>query len=220
MSTEPSRVLECEWDSEKFASSRIQAASFFVGSTWIKGGVAYGYANQFANVDVRSNTNSLLTEVISHLQPDQPGLKFLGGDFNQLPRVLDSLRDLESKGWIDIQDLAWQRWKIVPSDTCKHCTRKDFLYLSPALQELVIAVHNQYELFPDHSTLFATIRKPGNDPQIFTWFKFRVTLLPSQMDVRLKPQVKGLPQQKTTQPCVLRLKNQWINTFIATLNQA
>ena len=171
LSTEPSRVLECEWNNEKYATARIQASSFFLGSTWIKGGIVYGYANQFANVDVRSNTNSLLTEVVSQLNPDQPGLKFVGGDFNQLPQVLETVRDLETKGWIDIQDLAWQRWKLDPSDTCKHCTRKDFLYISPSLQELVLSVHNQYDLFPDHSTLFAMIRKPSCDPQVFTWFR-------------------------------------------------
>ena len=171
LSTEPSRPFECEWNNEKFASARIQAASFFLGSTWIKGGVVYGYANLFANTDVRSNTNLLLAEVINQLQPDQPGLKFVGGDFNQLPRVLDAVRDLEAKGWIDIQDLAWHRWQVEPSDTCKKCTRKDFLYVSPALQELVLSVHNHYDLFPDHSTLYAKIRKPSNDPQVFTWFK-------------------------------------------------
>lgn len=171
LSNEPSRILECEWNNDLFASARIQASSFFLGSTWIKGGIVYGFANLFANTDVRSSTNSLLAEVISKLQPDQPGLKFVGGDFNQLPRVLDAVRDLETKGWIDIQDLAWQRWQIQPSDTCKKCTRKDFLYLSPALQELVVSVHNHYDLFPDHSTLYAKIRKPSNDPCTFTWFK-------------------------------------------------
>ena len=191
LSTEPSRALECEWSNEKFASSRIQAASFFLGSTWVKGGIVYGYANLFANTDVRSNTNSLLTEVISQLQPEQPGLKFVGGDFNQLPRVLDAVCDLESKGWIDIQDLAWQRWQIQPSDTCKRCTRKDFLYLSPALQELVLSVHNNYDLFPDHSTLFAKIRKPSSDPCTFTWFKPQpidcgVTSLPDECVIKSK----------------------------------
>ena len=171
LSSLPSRALECEWNNEEYASARIQAASFFLGSTWVKGGVVYGYANLFANQEVRNNSNALLAEVISQLQPDQPGLKFVGGDFNQLPRVLDAVRDLEANGWIDIQDLAWQRWQVPPSDTCKQCTRKDFLYISPALQNLVLSVHNHYDLFPDHSTLYAVVQKPSNDPQVFTWFR-------------------------------------------------
>ena len=171
LSAVPTRILDCEWDESWFVTSRVQAASFFVGSTWIQGGIAYGYASQVDTTDIRTLTNDLLCELSRHIKPEQHGLKFIGGDFNQQPNMLPAIRHLEDLGWLDIQDLAHRRWNLQPSHTCKHCTRKDYLLLSPALQELVLEVHNQYDMFPDHSILMTKLKMPSQNPVAFSWFK-------------------------------------------------
>ena len=171
LSAIPSRVLDCEWNQELFDTSRVQAASFYTGSTWVLGGIVYGYASKVDTTDIRTLTNDLLCELCKHLKPEQHGLKFIGGDFNQLPNVLPAVRYLQDLGWADIQDLAQRRWNISPSHTCSHCTRKDFLLLSPALQEFVLSVYNRYDFFPDHSILTAEMAKPSSSPMAFTWYK-------------------------------------------------
>ena len=171
LSTVPSRALDCEWNQELFETSRVQAASFYTGSSWILGGVVYGYASKVDTTDIRTLTNDLLSELCNHIKPEQHGLKFIGGDFNQLPNVLPAVRYLQDLGWVDVQDLAYRRWNIAPSHTCSHCTRKDFLLLSPALQEFVVSVSNQYDFFPDHSILTAKLINPTNSPKAFTWYK-------------------------------------------------
>ena len=167
----PSRVLDCEWNKVLFETSRVQAASFYMGSTWVQGGIVYGYASKVDATDIRTLTNDLLSELSRQLKPEQHGLKFIGGDFNQLPHALPAVRHLEDLGWIDIQDLAQRRWNITPTHTCQHCTRKDFLLISPAMQELVLSVSNHYDHFPDHSILTAQIVVPTHNPTAFSWYK-------------------------------------------------
>ena len=199
LSAVPSRILDCEWDSELFATSRIQAASFFVGSTWIMGGIAYGYASKVDMTDIRTLTNDLLCELSKHIKPEQHGLKFIGGDFNQLPNALPAVRHLQDLGWVDVQDLAFRRWNIAPSHTCQHCTRKDFLLLSPALQEFVLSVSNRYDHFPDHSILTAEIACPTNHPESFTWYKPKpIHQLKQQVgDEYVDFQISKLPENPT-----------------------
>lgn len=77
LSTVPSRALDCEWNQELFETSRVQAASFYTGSSWILGGVVYGYASKVDTTDIRTLTNDLLSELCNHIKPEQHGLKFM-----------------------------------------------------------------------------------------------------------------------------------------------
>lgn len=167
----PSRSVFSGWNSSLYQTSRIHAASFMVGQTWITGAVVYGYAWNHASAEVRENTNELLREASRIISSDLPGLKFIAGDFNQLEGILPETKEWESKGWCDIQTLASKRWNIQPGPTCKHKTRKDFIYMSPALQELVTSVSNEFDRFPDHSTLMAILSPPSNEPIQFVWPK-------------------------------------------------
>lgn len=53
--------------------------------------------------------------------------------------------------------------------TCKRVTRKDFIYLSPQLQSMMRSVHNSFDRFPDHSTLYALLAFPSKPPPIPKW---------------------------------------------------
>ena len=170
----PTRSTFAGWDSSLYQTSRIHAASFMVGQTWITGAVVYGYAWNHASAEVRENTNDLLREAARIISSDLPGMKFIAGDFNQLEGILPETKEWESKGWVDIQTLAERRWKIKPGPTCKHKTRKDFIFMSPALQKLVTSVSNEFDRFPDHSTLMAMLTMPSHDPTQFVWPKPKV----------------------------------------------
>ena len=167
----PFRSVFSGWNSSIYQTSRIHAASFMIGQTWVTGAVVYGYAWNHASIEVRANTNELIQEASRIVASDLPGLKFIAGDFNQLEGILPETKELEAKGWMDIQTLAQRRWKITPGPTCKYKTRKDFVYLSPALQSLVTSVSNEFDRFPDHSTLLANLTMPSSNPLQFGWPK-------------------------------------------------
>ena len=46
--------------------------------------------------------------------------------------------------------------------------------MSPALQKLVTSVSNEFDRFPDHSTLMAMMTMPSHDPTQFVWPKPKV----------------------------------------------
>ena len=133
------------WDQSVVESARAYAAHFLIQQTWITGGVVYGAANQSQSKSVQDYTNSLIEEVAKFVT-SQPGPKFIAGDFNQHPGVLDAMDKLESQGWVELQDLAFRRWAINPAMTCKGKSRKDFVYISGELQSVVqsVAVINDF----------------------------------------------------------------------------
>ena len=99
-------------------------------------------------------------------------LAFVAGDCNQ---VFESMTEPKNgrpcMGWKKIQHIAFERWRVPPVAACKRTSRKDFLFLSPALQRYVHAVSNSSEHFPDHSVLSATLAFPKADPLKACWPK-------------------------------------------------
>ena len=160
MTSFPFRAVSRGWLPELHSTGRIHAASFYVGSTWITGGVCYGYAAQSESQQVKDNTQALLSHLADVVMQSVPGPKFLAGDFNQLEGQLPITQQLEMLGWQEIQNFAYRHWQILPGPTCQHKTRKDFLYLSPDLQQQILQVSNQFDRFPDHSTLMAMMSFP------------------------------------------------------------
>ena len=161
MTSFPFRAVNRGWDPTLHATGRLHAASFYVGSTWVTGGVCYGYAWQSESQQVKDNTQALLAHLVEILQQSVPGPKFLAGDFNQLEGQLPITSYLEQLGWQEIQNFAYRHWHIPPGPTCQHRTRKDFLYISPEFQSQVLAVSNEFDRFPDHSTLMAMMSFPS-----------------------------------------------------------
>ena len=171
MTSFPYRPVTRGWQSDLFATGRIHAASFHVGSTWITGGVCYGYAWQSESQQVKDNTHALLSHLVEVVMHGVPGPKFIAGDFNQLEGQLPITQNLEQAGWQEIQNFAFRHWQVLPGPTCQHKTRKDFLYISPELQQHVLAVSNEFDRFPDHSTLLASMSFPCPLPKEPRWHK-------------------------------------------------
>ena len=169
LSSFPSRSVMGTWDQSVVESVRAYAAHFLIQQTWITGGVVYGAANQSQSKSVQEYTNSLIEEVAKFVT-SQPGPKFIAGDFNQHPGVLDAMDKLESQGWVELQDLAFRRWAINPAMTCKGKSRKDFVYISGELQSVVQSVAVINDIFPDHAALVAKMNDLSSIEPIPMWY--------------------------------------------------
>eukprot|EP00435_Cladocopium_sp_Y103_P003478 s3111_g1.t1 len=80
-------------------------------------------------------------------------------------------RKWEAMGWRELQHIAQERWCVPPVATCKRTSRKDFVFVSPALQKFIKSVANSWEHFADHSILSATMAFPKVDLHRACWPK-------------------------------------------------
>ena len=198
--TFPGRPVFAGWDDELFSTSRLASAHFWLDTAWVQGGVAYGFAHQSDSVTTKDMTNQLLCQLTQQVVANQHGLAFVAGDWNQHFGDLREPRRWESWGWKDVQQLAQERWGVEPSNTCKHTSRKDFLYLSPQLQKLVISVTNTWDKFSDHSVLSAVLHFPGGPPRVAKWFTPKPILYHDQHEVRLIQNSQGQPLPRESDP--------------------
>ena len=165
----PFRPIQQGWDQDSYSTSRVAASRFFVGSEWITGGVLYGFALKSDTREVQQATDALLAQLVAKVSQQSSGPRFIAGDFNQRPGVLESVSQLQECGWADVQDLAKARWGIEPQNTCKQSSRKDYVLLSPELQGSLIGVKVLPDLFADHSVLIGVFADQIDMPQVRTW---------------------------------------------------
>eukprot|EP00438_Fugacium_kawagutii_P015677 Skav235300 [mRNA] locus=scaffold520:4940:14554:- [translate_table: standard] len=177
----PTRPVPGCFDTKLQAGTRMHAAHFWMGQTWLTGGVVYGYSLHSEKPEVRDATNSILQEVADHALP-YPGPKFLAGDWNQLPNRLQVMNDLERLGWKDIQQVAADKWNQEVVPTCKQATRKDFLMLCPMMQRMVERVQIINHVFADHAIIKATMKDVGPPVPIPKWSRPHPILLEASMD--------------------------------------
>ena len=165
----PFRPILQGWDQECYSTCRIAASRFFLGSEWVSGGVLYGYALKSDTREVHQATDTLLFQVAQKISHQSRGPRFIAGDFNQKPGVLETVQSLQAQGWADVQDLAQARWGIAPQPTCKLVSRKDFVLLSPELQGSLIGVKVLPDLFADHSVVVGIFRDQFDLPMVRQW---------------------------------------------------
>ena len=84
----------------------------------------------------------------------------------ELP-AFDSLAQL---GFKDLQDIAAERWGILPQATCKSRTRKDFCYISPEMQDLLVQVSVIDDLWPDHAVVQGHFHRLRQSVPRDVWF--------------------------------------------------
>lgn len=171
LSTFPCRPIAHGWNEELYNTGRIHAATFQVGSCWIGGGVIYGQTSRANTNEVKGATNQLLQELTRQLIDPFPGPSFIAGDWNQEPGVLEEANLLVQRGWVEIQTWAETHLGMPPGPTCKFVTRKDHVMISPELQKIIKAVYNEFDHFPDHSTLYASMLLPAKLHAIPRWLK-------------------------------------------------
>ena len=76
---------------------------------------------------------------------------------------------LRAAGWVEVQDLWFQRTGAPIQLTCKGATRKDFLWLSPDLALALLDLSLDFETFPDHALLIAKFRGGKHHLERFVW---------------------------------------------------
>eukprot|EP00435_Cladocopium_sp_Y103_P068368 s237_g31.t1 len=72
-------------------------------------------------------------------------------------------------GFRDLQDVAAERWHRDIRPTCKGRTRRDFLFISPELQQLLHQVDVRDDIWADHSVLQGTFISPRQLAPQWIW---------------------------------------------------
>jgi len=118
--------------------------------------------------DAADNTNLLALEMAEHILM-MGGLRFMAGDFNFRINTLEVFQVLEKAGFRDIQDVAEERWGQPVQVTCKGKSRKDFCFLSPELQSLLVGVEVDDTIWADHAVLKGKFRGGSNFIERHYW---------------------------------------------------
>ena len=177
LSKYPTRPVPSELPSELFQSSRVVITTSLVHDMWVTGGTVYGEPDSSSYPFQKTNNEALLHHVANHVCHLSRGPRYVAGDWNVAPDSLPVFAQLEAAGFRDLQDIALSQWGVPVQHTCKQATRKDFCFVSPELQQLLLAVHVDQDIFPDHAVLWGEFRPLSSAaprqiwplPQPFPW---------------------------------------------------
>lgn len=129
----PSRSLPNQWAPELWQTGRVQVATAYLGHQWLKVGIAYGYANACGTHSTRDATNELLAALTERIIHQARGPRILMGDFNQPPGQLSEVSKWKAAGFVELQELALQKWGVPIQPTChahSTSTLTDYVYIS------------------------------------------------------------------------------------------
>ena len=156
LSSVPTRAACHSWHPDVFDTARFQVVHAFASPLWILAGVCYGFAS-----GPPSRTHQLLDFLSDRVVDSATGPRVIAGDFNLLEDANPFVAHWEQRDFVEIQRL-WARVSGQPMrPTCKHCTRKDFVNISPELVPLVQSVEVQDDWFADHAVFLARLRLPS-----------------------------------------------------------
>ena len=169
LSKHPTRVLPSSLPQQVLDSGRALLCTSLIGDAWISGAVMYGEPNGHSYPAYLRNNEYLLHHLASHVCNLCVGPRFVSGDWNVDQDTLPAFDLLAKAGFRDLQDIALERWGDSVQLTCKGRTRKDFLYVSPELQDLLVSVKVVHDIWPDHSVLSGRFRSVHCSPRILVW---------------------------------------------------
>ena len=171
ITTQPARNLQPLWTQDQWNQARFTMSTFLHNEIWISGAVVYAYAAQANTTKVRQQTDELLTVATERIVRNMTGCRFIMGDFNQLHGSLTQTCLWENLGWKEVQCLHQERNGCPILATCKQRTTKDFIWISPEMQQHLRTVEVVDNLFPDHSALVAHFWPFGKAETIYKWRK-------------------------------------------------
>ena len=169
LSKHPTRALPHGLPESILSSGRAVLTTSLVSDAWISGGVVYGEPDGHKYPNHVRNNEFMLHHVASHVCHLCSGFRFVAGDWNILQNSVPAFDILIQAGFREIQDIAQEWWNYPIQNTCKTKTRKDFLYVSPELQQIISEVRVAHDVWPDHSVLIAQFRSPQAYPTVYTW---------------------------------------------------
>ena len=139
---------------------------------WVKIGVAYGFAKQAHTRATREATDSILEHLTERIIFQSRGYRIICGDFNQDdPEALEQFTLWRNHGFVEVQDLAAQRWNTPIRPTCHQKTRKDQMWISPELIPRLVGVEVDATVFPDHANVVAEFQEFAHSPNFPIWRK-------------------------------------------------
>ena len=156
----PTRAVPHQMPPGIFESSRTLITTTLLHGFWITGGVVYGEPDSCNYPQQKVHNEELIHHVANQVCHLHQGPRFLAGDWNNEQHTLPVFEMIEAAGFRDLQDLASDWWGRPVSNTCKQATRKDFCYVSRELQQLLVSVSLQHDVFPDHSVLIGEFSSP------------------------------------------------------------
>lgn len=165
----PTRMLPSAQPKCLMDSGRCLLTTTLVSDCWISGATIYGEPDGHLYPCHLRNNEFLLHHAAAQICHLTSGLRFLAGDWNVEQNALPAFDILVRAGFREIQDLLLERWGHTIVPTCKHATRKDFLYLSPELQDLLLDGCVLDDVLPDHAALIAKFRSPRTRPSCWVW---------------------------------------------------
>ena len=169
LSKHPTRAVNTCWPEGIYESSRAMISTTLVGAVWVTGATVYGEPESGSYPQQKANNEALLHAAASQVCFLHKGPRFVAGDWNVAYGTLHAFDMLENAGFVDLQDLALQRWGMPVSPTCKEKTRKDFCFVPRELQSLLISVQVLPDIFPDHAVLQGTFHSLGHVPPRSIW---------------------------------------------------
>ena len=165
----PTRAIPSAMPTEVTDAGRALLTATLVDNVWITGATVYGEPDGHLYPNHVRNNECLLHHVCAQICHLSIGCRYIAGDFNVDQDSLPAFSILHQAGFRDVQDLALERWGAPIQLTCKMATRKDFLYISPELQALLLEVNVQHDVWPDHSVLWGSFRSPVASPERWVW---------------------------------------------------
>ena len=169
LSKHPTRNLPSGLPEGVLHSGRALLATTLVSDAWISGGVVYGEPDGHRYPHHMRNNEFLLHHVASHVCHLSSGFRYVAGDWNISQNAVPAFDILFQAGFREVQDIALERWGQPVQCTCKQSTRKDFLYLSPELQELLLGVDIVQDVWPDHAVIVARFQSPMSMQCMYSW---------------------------------------------------
>ena len=153
MSKLPLRALPTNFDSQLFATARIQVVGIAVADWWLTAGMIYGYPDSAQYPNRSYMTSCLMDAVIQRVVFQTTGPRLIAGDFNHGPQDLEQFSVLQQAGFREIQDLGLHRWGRRVQATCSGPKNIDQMWLSPELQALLINYWIRDDDWAGHSSI-------------------------------------------------------------------
>ena len=162
----PLHPVRIPWPRGMFETARVQIAQVLAQGCPLLFANVYGYSR--SHLQAAAATDALLEPVTKEVVLGRAGPRIVCGDLSADESALLQVQIWRQQGWLELQELAWQRWGRVPCATCKDATRRDFLYLSPEAAALCID-SSVTDIFQEHSTISAKLRIASNAGVIRCW---------------------------------------------------
>ena len=183
LSKHPTKAIPHEWSSVLHQSSRLQVTITLLHDMWVTCGTMYGETCGPDHPRYLENNERLLQALTQQICFHSTGPRVLAGDWNVHAGDLPSFEVLRQQGFKDLQDVAYERWGLLPRPTCKNVSRKDYCYISPELQGVLQKVTLDDTVWSDHAVLCGHFKGHFTDLGRLEWKLPQPLPWPESLDV-------------------------------------